>query len=126
MTGSTIFVGGLRWALFVPAALAARAAIELLMDEIRRITGRQDDGDALIRNAIGVGRQIGIASNEDDSERSITEGLKLILQGLYKGVRNPVARGCDPFPRLETLQILSTCSFLLSRMQMTTAGASTE
>jgi uncharacterized protein (TIGR02391 family) len=98
---------------------AARAAVELLLDEVRRCTGRQDDGDALIRGAVGVARQIGFSTNADDNEKSITEGLKLVLQGLYKGVRNPASHGYNGFLRLETFQILTLCSFLLSRMQMT-------
>jgi uncharacterized protein (TIGR02391 family) len=96
---------------------AARAAVELLMDEIRRVTGRQDDGDALIRSAVGVGRKNGFSGNEDDNQKSVTEGLKLVLQGLYKGVRNPTSHGYDGFPRLETFQILTLCSFLLGRLQ---------
>jgi uncharacterized protein (TIGR02391 family) len=96
---------------------AARAAVELIMDELRRFTGPTDDGDALIRNVVGVGRQVGFSSNGDDNERSITEGLKLILQGLHKGIRNPASHGYDGFPRLETFQILTFCGFLLGRMQ---------
>ena len=105
---------------------AARAAVELLMDEIRRFTGRQDDGDVLIRSAVGVARQIGFSANEDDNEKAITEGLKIVLQGLYKGVRNPTSHGYDGFPRLETFQILTLCSFLLSRMQMTRDNSSSK
>jgi uncharacterized protein (TIGR02391 family) len=97
---------------------AARAAIELIMDEIRRYTGRHDDGDALLRAAVGVGRRIGFSSNEDDSERSITEGLKMISQGVYKGVRNPTSHGYDGYSRLEAFQILVICSFLLGRMRL--------
>jgi len=96
---------------------AARAAVELLMDELRRLTGRHNDGDALIRGAVGVGRQIGFSANNDDNEKSISDGLKLVLQGLYKGVRNPASHGYDGFPRLETFRILTLCSFLLNRMQ---------
>lgn len=105
---------------------AARAAVELLMDEIRRFTGRQDDGDALIRGAVGVGRQIGFSTNEDDNQRSITDGLKLVLQGLYKGIRNPTSHGYDGFARLETFQIMTLCSFLLSRLQLTSGSTSSK
>jgi uncharacterized protein (TIGR02391 family) len=98
---------------------AARAAVELLLDEVRRLTGRQADGDALIRGAVGVARQIGFSANADDNEKSITEGLKLVFQGLYKGIRNPASHGYNGFLRLETFQILTLCSFFLSRMQMT-------
>jgi len=97
---------------------AARAAIELIMDEIRRFTGRRDDGDALIRGAVGVGHPIGFALGADDNARRVTEGLKQILQGLYKGVRNPTSHGFDGFSRIETFQILVLCSLLLGRMQI--------
>jgi len=97
---------------------AARAAIELIMDEIRRYTGRQDDGDALLRASVGVGQRIGFSANRDDNERAVTEGLKMILQGVYKGVRNPASHGYDGYSRLEAFQILVTCSFLLGRMRL--------
>ena len=105
---------------------AARAAVELLMDEIRRFTGRQDDGDALIRGAVGVTRQIAFSANEDDNQKSITEGLKLVLQGLYKRIRNPASHGYDGFARLETYQIMTLCSFLLSRLQLTSGSTSSK
>jgi uncharacterized protein (TIGR02391 family) len=101
---------------------AARAGVELIMDEIRRFTGRQDDGDALIRGSIGIGHSLGFSANENDNERSINEGLKQVLQGLYKGIRNPASHGYDGFSRLETFQILSLCSFLLGRLQRTGAS----
>lgn len=91
----------------------------MLLDEVRRLTGRQDDGDALIRGTVGVAHQIGFSANADDNEKSITDGLKLVLQGVYKGIRNPASHGYNGFSRLETFQILTLCSFLLSRMQIT-------
>jgi len=97
---------------------AARAAIELILDEIRRCTGSQDDGDALLRATVGVERHIRFSANEDDNERGITEGLKMILQGLFKGVRNPTSHGYDGYSRLEAFQILVMCSFLLGRMRL--------
>ena len=103
---------------------AARTAVELLMDEIRRFTGRQDDGDALIRGAVGVERQIAFSANEDDNQKSITEGLKLILQGLYKGIRNPASHGYDGFARMETFQVMTLCSLLLGRLQLTCRNTS--
>ena len=103
---------------------AARTAVELLMDEIRRLTGRQDDGDSLIRSAVGVGKQIAFSANDDDNQKSVTEGLKLILQGFYKGIRNPTSHGYGGFARLETFQIMSLCSLLLGRLQLTHRSAS--
>lgn len=97
---------------------AVRAAVELLMDALRSLSGRSDDGDALIRGGIGVGKPVGFSSNSNDSEKAVTEGLKLILQGLYKGVRNPASHGFTDYSRLEAFQILATCSFLLGAMQL--------
>lgn len=97
---------------------AARAAVELLMDELRQLTGRRDDGDQLIREVIGPNAgQVGFSECVDASQKSITEGLKQMLQGLYKGVRNPTSHGFDGFTRLETLQIMVLSSFLLGRLQ---------
>lgn len=97
---------------------AVRAAIELIMDEIRRYTSQQDDGDSLLRATVGVGKYIGFSKNSDDNERGITDGLKMILQGLYKGVRNPTSHGYNDYSRLEAFQILVTCSFILGRMRV--------
>lgn len=103
---------------------AARTAVELLMDEIRRITGRQDDGDVLIRGAVGVNQQIAFSAHEDNNQKSITEGLKLVLQGFYKGIRNPASHGYNGFARLDTFQIMIMCSFLLSRLQLNIGSTS--
>lgn len=97
---------------------AARAGIELIMDEVRRYSGRQDDGDALLRAAVGVTKNIGFSTNQNDNERNVTDGLKMILQGVYRGIRNPASHGYDGFSGLEALQILVICSFLLGRMQI--------
>jgi uncharacterized protein (TIGR02391 family) len=97
---------------------AARAAVDLIMDELRRLSSRTDDGDQLIRNAIGVGNRIGFSPNRTDPEKAITEGMKIMLQGIYKGVRHPCSHGYEGFQRLETFQILTTCSFVMSHMQL--------
>ena len=96
---------------------AARVGIDLLLNETRRLSDRHDDGDSLIRSAVGVANQIGFSPNMTDSEKNITEGLMVIFQGLYKGIRNPCFHGYDGFSRIETFQILTMCSFLLSHMR---------
>lgn len=98
---------------------AARTAVELLMDELRTLSGRRDDGDALVRGAIGVGKSVSFSENTNENEKAITEGLKQILQGLYKGVRNPASHGFNEYSRLETFQILAACSYLLGAMRPT-------
>jgi uncharacterized protein (TIGR02391 family) len=98
---------------------AARAAIDLLIDEIRKMSGRTDDGDALIRSAVGAANCVGFSENATDSEKNVTEGMKLVLQGMYKGVRHPSSHpGFAGFERLETFQILAICSLLLSRLRI--------
>lgn len=98
---------------------AAQAAIEFIMDELRRLTGRDADGDALIRSVIGTQTgKLGFSPCTDNNEKKVTEGYKLMLQGLYKGIRNPASHGWDGFSPLQTFQILVTCSLLLSRLQV--------
>lgn len=99
-------------------AQTTRSAVELIMDELRRLTGQKSDGDALIRSVVGVtAGKLAFSTCNDDNERAVTEGLKQILQGLYKGVRNPTSHGWDGFSRLEAFQVLVMCSFLLSRQE---------
>jgi uncharacterized protein (TIGR02391 family) len=98
---------------------AVRAAVDLLIDETRKLSGRTDDGDSLIRNAIGIANAIGFSDDSTDSEKNVTEGMKLVFQGIYKGVRNPSSHaGHIGFERLETFQILAMCSLLLGRMRL--------
>lgn len=98
---------------------AARNAVELVMDEIRRLGGTELDGDALIRKVVGVepGR-VAFSDCDSRNSRSVTEGLKLVAQGLYKGVRNPASHSLTEPNRVEAFQILATCSLLLSRLDL--------
>jgi len=95
----------------------ARKAVEVIMSEIRKRSGQQADGDALIRKAIGVNEPVGFSPNTDDNERQITEGLKQMLQGAYKGIRNPASHGYERYSRLEAMQIMVLCSFIMGRMR---------
>ena len=98
---------------------AARNAVELVMDEIRKLGGTELDGDALIRKVVGV--KLGkVAFSDCDSRnsKSVTEGLKLVAQGLYKGVRNPASHSSDELNRVEAFQILATCGLLLARLDL--------
>ena len=53
--------------------------------ELRRLTERQDNGDQLIHEAIGVNAgQVGFSSCAGLNEKKTTEGLKVMLQGLYR------------------------------------------
>ena len=98
---------------------AALAAVGVVMDEIRRLSDSQDDGDGLIRRTIGVQPgKLAFSHCETDSAKNVTEGLKLVAQGLYKGIRNPASHGFDEFGKLEVIQVMVTCSLLLSRLEI--------
>lgn len=95
-----------------------RAAVDLVMDDLRRLSGESGDGDALIRGAVKTTEgHLAFSACDDPNAKNVTEGLKQVLQGIYKGVRNPVSHGWSGFNRSESLQILATCSLLLSRLQ---------
>ncbi len=97
---------------------AARAGIELLMDEIRKLSGIDLDGDALLRKAVGANPgQLGFSPCQNNNEKGVTEGLKQVAQGLFKGIRNPASHGGDELSRIEAFQVLATCSLLLFRLQ---------
>ena len=97
---------------------AALAAVGVVMDELRRLSGAQDDGDGLIRNVVGVQPgKLAFSDCKTDSGKTVTEGLKMIAQGLFKGVRNPASHGWDRFKKQEVIQVMITCSLLLSQLQ---------
>lgn len=101
---------------------AAQRAVGLLMDELRRLSERDADGDALIRQVIGTqpGR-IAFSDCVSNSSKNVTDGLKLITQGLHKGVRNPIAHGWAELRSTDALQIMTVCSFLLTNLQVAVA-----
>lgn len=96
----------------------ARKAVEVIMDEIRKRSGQQADGDKLIGQVVGVGKPIIFSQNENDNQHTITKGLKLMLQGAYKGIRNPASHGYKDHSRLEAFQIMVLCSFLMNNMRV--------
>ena len=98
--------------------LAARTAVESVMDEVRRLSGQGGDGTVLVNRAIGIDAgRVAFSQCDTDNERSVTNGLKEILQGVYKGVRNPLAHGWNGYGRIEAYQIIVLCSLLLGRLQ---------
>lgn len=98
---------------------AALAAVGIVMDELRRLSSSQGDGDSLIRNVVGVRPgKLAFSDCTDDNAKNVTEGLKMIAQGLYKGVRNPASHGWDRFGKQEVVQVMITSSLLLSRLQI--------
>ena len=104
-------------------AEAAQKAVGLLMDELRRLSGKDSDGDALIRNVIGTKPGfVAFSDCQSASSKQVTDGLKMIVQGLYKGVRNPVAHGWNELRSTDVLQIMTTCSFLLTNLQLVAAS----
>ena len=98
---------------------AALAAIGVVMDELRRLSNSQEDGDGLIRSVISVQPgKLAFSKCDNSNAKSVTEGYKLIAQGLFKGVRNPASHGWDGFGKLEVIQIMIACSLLLGRLQI--------
>jgi hypothetical protein len=88
------------------------------MDELRRLSGKDADGDSLIRQVIGTNPgDLAFSDCASNSSKQVTEGLKLIAQGLYKGVRNPVAHTWDELRSTDVLQVMVTCSFLLTNLR---------
>jgi hypothetical protein len=101
---------------------AARTVVGLVMDELRRLSRVESDGDPLVRKAIGTEPgKLAFSDCRSPNARQVTEGLKLITQGLYKGVRNPASHGWNAFGRVEVLQIMATCSILLTQLQLVKA-----
>ena len=97
---------------------AARKAVEVIMSEIRQRSGKQTDGDALIRDAVRVAGPVSFSRDaQDNNERQVTEGVKQMLQGIYKGIRNPASHGYEDYSRLEAMQIMVLCSFIMGRMR---------
>lgn len=104
---------------------AVRITVELLMDELKRLSASESDGDTLVRSVVGVTPgKLAFSDCQTHSAKQVTEGLKLIAQGLYKGVRNPSSHGSpsshggDEFDRIEMFQIMAVSSLLLTRLQI--------
>ena len=98
---------------------AARTTVGLLMDELRRLSGTEADGDALVRQVTGTAPgKLAFSDCQTNNAKQVTDGLKLIAQGLYKGVRNPSSHGWNGFGRVEVLQIMAVSSLLLTQLQI--------
>ena len=98
---------------------AARAAVGLLMDELRRLSGEESDGDTLIRGVVGVNHgQIAFSNCHSKNAKQVTQGFKQMTQGLYKGVRNPISHGWREIGEIEAFQIMTCCSLLLTQLQL--------
>ena len=105
---------------------ATRAAVDLFMDELKRLAQVESYGDTLIRDAIGTtSGKLAFSDCCSNNAKKVTEGLKLVAQGLYRGVRNPLSHGWndDGYEDIECLQIMATCSILLTRLQLVGAPA---
>lgn len=104
-------------------AEAAQKSVGLLMDELRRLSGHDADGDKLIRKVLGTQPgQISFSDCDSNSSKQVTEGLKLVAQGLYKGVRNPIAHGWNDLRSTDALQVMVTCSLLLTNLNIADPG----
>lgn len=102
---------------------AAQKTVGLLMDELRRLSGKDADGDSLIRQVIGTNLgNVAFSDCESKNSKQVTEGLKLIAQGLYRGVRNPVAHGWNELRSTDVLQIMAVCSFLLTNLRLVSSA----
>lgn len=101
---------------------AARTTVGLLMDKLRRLSGSDSDGDALVRQAVGTTPgKLAFSDCQTNNAKQVTEGLKLTIQSLYKGVRNPASHGWNGFGRVEVFQIMAVSSLLLTQLQIVAA-----
>lgn len=97
---------------------AAQKSVGLLMDELRRLSDYDADGDKLIRKVIGTQPgQLGFSDCTSVGSKRVTEGLKIVAQGLYKGVRDPLSHGWDEMRSTDAFQVMATVSFLLTNLQ---------
>lgn len=97
---------------------AAQKSVGLLMDELRRLSSCDSDGDKLIRKVVGTQLgQLGFSDCVSVGSKRVTEGLKIVAQGLYKGVRDPLSHGWDEMRSTDALQVMAAVSFLLTNLQ---------
>lgn len=100
-------------------AQAAQRAVGLVMDELRRLSGIDTDGDSLIRQVVGTNPgKLAFSDCTSNNSKQVTEGLKIVTQGLYKGVRNPIAHAWDELRSTDVLQIMAVSSFLLTNLRL--------
>ncbi len=96
------------------------ASITLLFDEIRLKTGLIDDGADLLNRVFSSSRPLLDISNFDNNSKNWENeqiGYKLMVEGLYKGVRNPKAHTREgDFNEVNTTQYLVFISLLFRRL----------
>ncbi len=108
---------------------AAAQGVQLYCDEIRRLTGETIDGSDLVNHVFGSKKDyasklpaIQLNTLATDSEVNIQEGQAHLSRGVVTGFRNPVAHTTvdavvpSVFSELDCLNILSTVSYLLTRL----------
>lgn len=108
---------------------AAAQGVQVYCEEIRRLTGEIVDGADLFNRVFGFNKEldskppvIQLNRLRTQSEKSIQEGQGHLSRGVFAGFRNPISHttvdAAVPaiFSPLDCLNILSTVSYLLTRL----------
>jgi len=97
-------------------------AVISVFDLIRERTGLDDDGDSLATRTFGVNQPLlTVADLTTESGRNDQIGLMLILQGVYRGIRNPRAHSLQhDLTALKAAQYLVLASLLARRVEEAT------
>lgn len=93
-------------------------AIVVVFDLIRQRTGLQTDGDRLVGEALSLQHPLLVLSEvETESGKNDQSGFMQILQGAYKGIRNPKAHSLQhDLDEHKTAQYLVFASLLARRI----------
>lgn len=106
---------------------AAREAVQLYEAEVQTITGNDGIGQALMSEVFGAdtGKAISVTDRANESKRNIEEGQKFLSMGIMTGFKNPAVSHTSitedlrngNFTNRDCLDILSTISYLYSRLE---------
>jgi uncharacterized protein (TIGR02391 family) len=114
---------------------AAAQGVQIYCEEVRRLTGEIADGADLVNRVFGSKKdldtkppKIQLNALSTDSEKNIQEGQGHLSRGVVTGFRNPISHttvdAAVPavFSELDCLNILSTVSYLLTRLDGATVN----
>lgn len=107
--------------------IAAREAAQIYNEEVQRVSGRTEDGYALMEIVFGKenGKLIALTSKANENEENLETGQKYLSQGIMTGFKNPavshtsvtVGRSSGMFTDWNCLDIMSTISYLFDRLE---------
>ena len=102
-------------------------ATYFLTDLLRKRSGADGDGAALVGQALGgLNPKIKISKDQTETELSIQKGIEQIIRGWYLGVRNPRVHGKFNDSELDAFSLIVFIGFIINQIEQAKVQFSTE